>query len=115
MKLYENGTAYFLVMETTNKPTAYRAIAPAIIAAIIIAALVLAIVITIAVTVHIVTDFAYRAPGTAISLGLILLGIAGAGVIGFAIYKGTSVRQAVTGKQPAPKKTTKALATAGKT
>jgi hypothetical protein len=114
MKLYEDGTDYFLVMETTNTATAYRALAPAIIAAIVIAALVLAIIITLAVTVHMVTDFLYKQPGTAIALGLILLGVAGAGVLGFAIYKGTSVRQAITGKKPAARQTTKALATASK-
>ncbi len=114
MKLYENGTAYFLVMETTNTTTAYRALAQAAIAAIIIAALILAIVITLAITVHMVTDFAYETPGTAISLGLILLGIAGAGVLGFAIYKGTSVKEAVTGKKQAAQSSTKSLAAARK-
>jgi hypothetical protein len=114
MQLYENGTAYFLVMETTNTATGYRPYAQAVIAAIIIAALILAIVITLIVLVHIVTDFVYKSPGAAISIGLILLGVAGAGVLGLAIWKGTSVKQAITGKAPAPKQTTKALATAPK-
>lgn len=99
MKLYEDGLNYLLVMEITNTtPEAYVALAPLALIAIIAGALAI-IVIVIGIVIINTENFVYKAPGAAISSALILLGIVAAGVVGLAIWKGTSVKEAVAGKK----------------
>ena len=95
MKLYENGTHYFLVIEATNTATGYVRQFPWLI--VIAAALVLAIIIAIVVTIIHTEDFFYKAPAAAAAFTVLVLGVAAAAVVGVAIWKGV-----ITGKKKTP-------------
>ena len=101
-KLYESGFDYIMVIEATmTKPVAYinaQAQGP-LLPWEIICGLILVGLIILFFIIKQVTEFIYKAPAAAISMGLIALGMAGVVVVGPAIYKGSSVKQAVTGKK----------------
>jgi hypothetical protein len=101
MELYENGFSYIIIFTASYSAPAARVAAQfdPLSAAAIIAACIALIVIGILITVTIIsiTHFIEKAPAAAIATGLIILGIAGVAVVGLAIYKGTSVKKAITG------------------
>jgi len=103
LKLYENTTPllwteYLLVAEATKPTTAYVGFDPVTWTTIILAALIIVgIIVLYFFFLRPVLDFLYDAPGTAIGMGLIALGISAVVVIGIAAYKGTSAKKAVTG------------------
>lgn len=101
MELYENGFSYIVIFTASYSAPASRVAAQfdPLSAAAIIAASIALIVIGILITVTIISiiHFIEKAPAAAIATGLIILGIAGVAVVGLAIYKGTSVKKAVTG------------------
>lgn len=98
-KLYEDGFDYIMVIEAA-KPVVQLAVGIVQIAwsTIVLAALILAALIVIFFIIKVTEDFIYKTPGAAIGAGLIALGIAGLLVIGLAIYKGSSIKGAITGK-----------------
>jgi len=106
LKVYENTTPtlwteYILIAEATKPAVPARAVAsPIAWAPIIYASLgIVGIIAFYFFFLRPVIDFVYKSPGAAIGTGLIFLGIAALGVLGLAVYKGTSVKEAITGKQ----------------
>ena len=99
-KLYGDGFDYIMVIEAA-KPVVQSAVGIIQIAwsVIVLAALVLAALIVIFFIIKVTEDFIYKSPGAAIGAGVILLGIAGLLVVGLAIYKGSSVKGAITGQK----------------
>lgn len=97
------STDFYVVMTTTVTQPTSRAVplAPIVWVAIIAALVVIAFIIAVAAysIVH-TEDFIVKAPGAAIGLGIIALGVASVALIGLAIWRGTSIKQAVTGKSP---------------
>src|SRR5487761_2099548 len=105
LKVYENTvptlwTEYILVAEATKTAKPYVGFGPVAWTAIILAALIIVgIIVFFFFFLHPVLDFVYKSPGTALSTGLIFLGVGALAVLGLAVYKGTSVKEAVTGRR----------------
>ncbi len=99
-KLYEMGFNYIVVIEA-SKPTVQSAMPVIQIgwSVIILSAFILAALIVIFFTIKMTLDFIYKSPLAAGVSGLIFLGLGAIAVIGIAASKGSSVKQAVTGKR----------------
>ncbi len=98
-KLYESGFDYIMVIEAA-KPVVPNAAGAIQIAwsVIVLAALILAALIVIFFTIKVTEDFIYKTPGPAIKTGYIVLGAGALIVLGLVVYKGSSVKEAVTGR-----------------
>ncbi len=98
-KLYESGFDYIMVIEAAKPVMASAAGAIQIAwSVIVLAALILAALIVIFFTIKVTEDFIYKTPAAALSSGIIALGVGALMVVGLALYKGTSVKGAVTGR-----------------
>jgi len=104
LKVYENTvptlwTEYIMVAEATKPAATAEAVAsPLAWTPIILVSLtIVGIIVFYFFLLRPITEFIYKSPGAAISTGLILLGAGALAVLGMAIYKGTSVKGAVTG------------------
>jgi hypothetical protein len=95
MTLYENGFNYIVVFEASNTSASLIGNAAPLFgiddATLIIAGVItLLALIVIGLTVNEVVQFLYKAPGTAITIGAIVAGVAVVTVVGIAIWKGSS-------------------------
>lgn len=104
LRVYENiqptlWTEYILIAEATNPALPAKAVgSPLVWAPIIYAALaIVSIIVFYFFLLRPVTEFIYKSPGAAIGTGLILLGAGALAILGIAMYKGTSIKETVTG------------------
>lgn len=97
MKLYESGRWYIVVAEAGQAPAAYVPLIQVGWTVLVVAALVVIGIALLTVALFKVINFIIKAPGAAIGIGLIIAGVAGVALVGYALSKGTSVKSGITG------------------